>query len=302
MAGVVTAAKHGNVNLDVCTQCQLAWFDPREFEVFPIVPANQPRQLPLPSSEAIALEEMRRDTERRRGPDYGADDGPDESWKWIPALFGLPVEEDASIGALPWLTWGLSAVLVMIFFLTWSNLSQAVHQFGLIPAQAWRLGGATLLTSFFIHGSLLHLFGNVYFLLVFGDNVENDIGRWRFAALLLVATLVGNLAHLALDVRPNVPCVGASGGIAGVLAYYALRFPRARICLLIGGYYYLYLRWIHVPAYGAFGLWIALQIVIAFVQTHAAGDVSGLAHLGGASVGLIAWALRRVFVGEITDK
>jgi membrane associated rhomboid family serine protease len=295
MADVITAAKHGNVHLDVCTRCQLAWFDPREFEDFSIVPPNQPHPLPLETREAIAIEEMRRDTERRRGPDFGADEGPDESWKWIPALFGLPVEENSSNDALPWLTWGLSVVLVMTFFLTWPNLDQAVHHFGLIPAQAWRHGGATLLTSFFIHGSLLHLVGNVYFLLVFGDNVENDIGRWRYAALLLVATLAGNFAHIVLDVRPSVPCVGASGGIAGVLAYYALRFPFARICLLVAGYYYLYLGWIHLPAYCAFGLWIAVQIVIAFVQTHAAGDVSGLAHLGGASVGFIAGAFHRFF-------
>ena len=87
------------------------------------------------------------------------------------------------------------------------------------------------MTSFFIHGSLLHLVGNVYFLMVFGDNVENDIGRWRYAALLLAATLAGGFLHIALDVRPLIPCVGASGGIAGVLTYYALRFPRcASIC------------------------------------------------------------------------
>jgi membrane associated rhomboid family serine protease len=76
-----------------------------------------------------------------------------------------------------------------------------------------------------------------------------------------------------------------------VLTYYALRFPHARITFLVR--YYFAVRWFHVPAYLALGLWLALQIGISLLQTHAAGDVSGLAHLGGASVGIAAWALRR---------
>ena len=300
MADVVTAAKHGSVHLDVCTRCQFAWFDAGEFEGFPLVPAGAPKKLEasLEKREAAALEALKHDAERRRGFDYGYDDGPDESWKWIPAMFGLPVEEDSSVSRWPWLTWGLSAVLVVTFLLTASHLNAAVRQFGLIPAHAWRHGGATLLTSFFIHGSFLHLFGNLYFLLVFGDNVESDLGRWRYAALLLGATLAGDFAHIALDVRPAVPCVGASGGIAGLLAFYALRFPRARIHLLFGLSYYCYPRWVHLPAYSVFLLWIAFQLLIAFLQTHAAGDVSGLAHVGGAIAGCIAWTLRRFVTGQ----
>ncbi len=292
MCDVLADAKHGDVHLDVCTRCQMAWFDRQEYEQFP--PAPPPQALSPQVREAFARYQLEIDERRRRGPEIGRDDGPEETWKWIPALFGLPVEEDSSLASWPWLTWALVALLVVTFALTQSNLTEVVRQFGLIPAEPWRHGGATLVTSFFIHGSWLHVLGNVYFLWIFGDNVEEDLGRWQYAFVVLLATLAGDAAHIAFDVRPQIPCVGASGGIAGVLTYYALRFPNARLRFLFR--YVFIFRWLHVPAYFALAIWIALQFVTAYLQRHAAGDVSGLAHLGGASAGVAAWAWHRWLV------
>jgi membrane associated rhomboid family serine protease len=148
-----------------------------------------------------------------------------------------------------------------------------------------RYAGLTLLTSFFIHGSWLHLLVNLYVLLVFGDNVEEYLGAGRYLALLAVATVAGGLAHVALDPRSVVPVIGASGGISGVVAYYVLRFPQARLGLM-----YVY-RWFRIRAY-AFGLiWVLLQIIAAREQIAGIGDVSALAHLGGAAVGVWFWAI-----------
>ncbi len=186
---------------------------------------------------------------------------------------------------------GAPAVLVLVFLLTLHCLRQAVDEFGMVPAQFWRHGGITLLSSFFLHGGFLHLLGNVYFLLIFGDNVEDDLGRQRFALLLVAATLVGSLAHILGEPRSMIPAIGASGGISGVIVYYALRFPHARLGFLI--WFWTWVRWCYLPAYAALILWLMLQFWLAFHQLVGIGEVSALAHLGGAVVGVGAWFLWR---------
>ena len=161
----------------------------------------------------------------------------------------------------------------------------------MIPAQLWRHDGATLATSFFLHAGLWHLIGNVYFLLIFGDNVEDDLGRWGCAAMLAISAFVGDLWHILGDPQSTIPCIGASGGISGIITYYALRFPRARLGFLFR--YFFYFRWVHVPAYAALLFWFLLQFLYVFEQHLGIGNVAALAHLGGAAVGAVAWLLWR---------
>jgi membrane associated rhomboid family serine protease len=280
------------LQLDVCAGCQFVWFDPREYEQFPHAPAGQDVDRPSSPSarEAIAIAEVRMVAERANRQD---DDGsPDETWKWLPAMLGMPVETDApAVRCWPWLTWGLAAALVAIFALTAAHLRNVVDEYGLIPAQLWRYGGLTLLTSFFLHGGIFHLVGNVYFLLIFGDNVEDDLGRWRYALLIAAAALVGAMCHVLGNPREMTPCIGASGGISGVITYYALRFPQARLGFLIR--YWLYFRWIRLPAFVALLLWFLLQLLLAYERQLGVGQVAALAHLGGAAVGVVAWLLWR---------
>ena len=96
-----------------------------------------------------------------------------------------------------------------------TQLHEIVSHLGLIPAQATRDGGVTFLTSFFLHAGILHLVGNIYFLFVFGDDVENFLRPFRYLALIAFAAFIGDLAHIAADPHSQIPCVGASGGIAG---------------------------------------------------------------------------------------
>jgi membrane associated rhomboid family serine protease len=87
----------------------------------------------------------------------------------------------------------------------------------------------TFVTSFFLHAGIIHLAGNMYFLLAFGHAVENFLRPLRYLALIALAAFIGDLAHIALDPRSQTPCIGASGGIAGVITFYALNFPRMRL-------------------------------------------------------------------------
>ena len=288
-AEVPLPVEGGDVPLDVCIGCQFVWFDPQELEKLPEAPEPPSEERPLPpeAREKIAVAEAEAVAERAEPEDHPYF-GPAETWKWIPGVLGMPVEcEAAPVRALPWVTWCLAALLVAAFALTYQNLAGAVERFGLMPAEVWRGGGATLATSFFIHAGLWHLIANVYFLLIFGDNVEDYLGRWRYVFLLAVATLGGHAAHVLGEPRAAVACVGASGGISGVIAFYALRFPRARLGIMLR--YFILFRWFYMPAWFALILWLVLQSVMAFVQVSGAGNVSALAHLGGAAVGLIAW-------------
>lgn len=283
------------VPLDVCAGCQFVWFDPHEFEQLPAQPPKpdvDPRKrLPEKVREAMAMADLRVDEARHRGGDFGAE-APEETWKWLPALFGMPVEHEVNpVRCWPWITWGLAAVMALTFALTFGNVPAVAEEFGLVPAAPWRLGGLTFLSSFFLHVGLFHLVGNAYFLLVFGDNVEDHLGKWRYAVLVLLAAFAGDLLHVAADPRDTTPCIGASGGISGVIVFYALRFPHARLGFMFRWWFVF--RWVHVPAWFALIGWVLLQLLLTYFQLVGVSNVSALAHLGGAGVGLIAWGLWR---------
>ena len=282
------------VPLDVCTGCHFVWFDPQELEQLPEGPAAPSEEEPLSQQarEQIAVAEAESVAERAEADEEDPLLGPADKWKWIPGLFGMPVEcKVPALKTWPWVTWGLAAGLALVFVWTHGNLEDVVPEFGLIPAEAWRYGGLTLVTGFFLHAGLWHLLANTYFLLVFGDNVEDYLGRWRYVLLLAAAALAGQAAHVVGDPRATLPCVGASGGISGVITFYALRFPEARLGILLR--YFLVFGWLYMPAYAALILWFLIQFLMVFLQFSGASDVSALAHLGGAAVGVAAWLVWR---------
>lgn len=141
----------------------------------------------------------------------------------------------------------------------------------------------TLLTSLFLHGSWLHLLGNMLSLWIFGDNVEEVLGSVRYVIVYLACGLVGSLAQIAVNPYSNVPTLGASGAIAGVMGAYVVWFPTNRIRVLL-------VRFITVlPAAIVIGVWIALQVWMGAGAFHRGGDEGGvayMAHLGGAATGI----------------
>jgi len=162
------------MTLDACRPCKLVWFDSGEFEQVPEGVTETPDELQLRGREALAVHKLEELAEQQRREGMIAGDPQGENWKWIPAFFGLPVKiEAAGLSCWPWMTWLLSAIIATISIWAFFDLKSAVNRFGLIPAEAWRYCGATLLTSFLLHGGIGHLVGNLYFLLLFGDNVED---------------------------------------------------------------------------------------------------------------------------------
>ncbi len=148
----------------------------------------------------------------------------------------------------------------------------------------------TILTSMFMHGGILHIIGNMLYLWVFGDNIEDNFGHGQFAIFYLVCGVAASLAHIFFDPTSVIPSVGASGAIAGVLGSYLVMFPRNRVRSILP----LGFIWttIELPAMAVLGFWIVLQIVsqyTAFANTNMkeGGGVAYMAHIGGFAAGLI---------------
>jgi len=292
------ALPRARVEVDACRACQVVWFDAGEAEDVPSVPeeggARGARRAPLTEEQALAVLAFEREhaaamEEAETGLATEVAQAP---WKALPLLLGLPVETDAPrSGHRPWATWGLLAAVAAASAIAFTSLDAAVEAFAFVPTDPWRLGGLTVVTSFFLHADLWHLGGNLYFLWLFGDDVEADLGALRALLLLLVATVAGALLHAATTALVEVPCIGASGGVSGVMAYYALRHPRARL----GFFLVWYALWVRLPAAAWFGLWLAWQVLGAAI---AVGPVAYAAHLGGALAGFAAWALGRFVLGR----
>jgi membrane associated rhomboid family serine protease len=149
----------------------------------------------------------------------------------------------------------------------------------------------TLFTSMFMHGGLLHIAGNMLFLWVFGNNIEDSMGRARFVAFYLIAGLVAVYSQAALDVDATTPTIGASGAVAGVLGAYALLHPKARVLTLI--FIIFFVTVVEIPALVLLSIWFLLQFLPAVgqVATPEVGGGEGiayLAHVGGFLFGLAA--------------
>ncbi len=145
----------------------------------------------------------------------------------------------------------------------------------------------TLLTSMFLHGGWLHLIGNMLYLWVFGNNVEDSMGHGRYIVFYLLCGIAAALAHALQDVQSTVPMIGASGAISGVLGAYLLLYPRARILVLV--WLGIFVTTLRVPAMVVLGFWILLQFINLAVAS-AAGDPGGvawMAHVGGFIAGMV---------------
>lgn len=142
------------------------------------------------------------------------------------------------------------------------------------------------LSSMFMHGDIMHLFGNMLFLWIFGDNLEDRLGHIRYAVFYIVCGLAAAIAQIIMGPNSIIPMLGASGAISGVMGGYVLLFPHKRVRAFI-------LRFLtEVPAYAAVGIWIVYQIVLGYLSPSEGGGVAYAAHIGGFIAGL---ALIKIF-------
>jgi rhomboid family protein len=158
----------------------------------------------------------------------------------------------------------------------------------------------TILTSMFMHGSLLHLAGNMLFFWIFGNNIEDSMSRWRFALFYLLGGVVALLAQTVMDPDAAVPTIGASGAVAAVLGAYALLYPRARVVTLI--LIIIFFTIVELPALWVLGGWFVLQVLYGAAElgqpVGEGGGVAFFAHIGGFLFGLL---LIRLFANSVHE-
>jgi len=216
----------------------------------------------------------------------------------------IPIRDLNHTRRTPVVTWALIGVNVLIFVATLSlgntEAEAWVMRFGVIPDVivhgGWTTpranGGAmgswvTPFTSMFLHGGLLHLGSNMLFLHIFGDNVEDVLGRVRFLLFYILCGFGAVVGQIVVDPNSMVPMIGASGAISGVLAGYMTLFPHARVVTLVP--IFIFIHFMEVPAVIFIVLWFLLQLVQGYLALGilAEGGVAWFAHIGGFLAGLV---------------
>ena len=206
----------------------------------------------------------------------------------------LPLGDDNSDRrTFPIVTYALIAINVLVFVLLelpqGDNLDAFLTRWGTVPAQIVAGNGLiTLITSMFLHGGWLHIGSNMLFLWIFGDNVEDAFGHALYLVFYLVCGIVASLAQVLVNASSNVPGVGASGAIAGVLAAYIILFGARPVRVLMQGFL------TSVPSYVMIGLWFVTQLLSGFGSLgQDGGGVAYWAHIGGFVCGLVLTFLLR---------
>jgi membrane associated rhomboid family serine protease len=201
----------------------------------------------------------------------------------------IPLRDVIPSRTTPVVTFALIAVNALVFlheFTLGDGINEFIIAYGLIPAAfSW----VTVLTSMFLHGGLLHFAGNMWYLWIFGDNVEDQMGHGRFLVFYLLCGTVAALAQTIMSPDSVVPMVGASGAIAGVMGAYFVMYPHSRIVTLLP--IFIFIQLIEVPAIFFLGIWFLMQFLsgvgsIATAGTRAPGGVAFWAHIAGFVAGV----------------
>ena len=166
------------------------------------------------------------------------------------------------------------------------TLNQFIGTYGVVPAY---FSPPTLITSMFLHGSWLHVIGNMWYLWIFGDNVEDRLGHGRFIVFYLLCGIAAAIGQIVMDPTSTLPTIGASGAIAGVMGAYFVLYPQSRVLTLIP----LIIFWevIELPAYILLGFWFVMQLfsagtIAVTASSHGSGGVAFAAHVAGFVVGM----------------
>jgi membrane associated rhomboid family serine protease len=223
----------------------------------------------------------------------------------------LPLKDDVPSRSVPFITVLLIAANVGAFLYQVSlevgagataqrAAADFITEFGVVPC---RLTGrcpanefpapfVTIFTSMFLHGGLFHIGGNMLYLWIFGDNVEDTLGHVRFLLLYIVSGIAAAIAQTLVNPQSEIPMVGASGAVSGVLGAYLLLFPHATILTLVT--FGFFIRFVHIPAIVVLGFWIVVQFLSGFVTygmtARGGGETGGVAwfaHIGGFVAGIV---------------
>jgi membrane associated rhomboid family serine protease len=189
---------------------------------------------------------------------------------------------------------GLNIVAFLWELAQGPNLNEVFYIYGIVPlrysdpevAAHFTAFGQYLpfLTSMFLHGGFLHIIMNMWFLYIFGDNIEDRLGHIRYLAFYLFCGLAAGVIHLFLNWNSNIPTIGASGAISGVMGAYLLLYPRSKILTLV--FIFIFIQFFEIPAFIFLGIWFILQLLSAGFTPSNVGGVAFWAHIGGFVAGL----------------
>jgi len=218
----------------------------------------------------------------------------------------IPFKDDNPTERFPYLTIGLIGLNVLVYLAEAfhpGGLRYVVYRYGAIPRYLVGGGGqdglfppVTIFTSMFLHGGFLHLAGNMLYLWIFGNNIEDRLGHIRFLIFYLLSGVIAAYAHAFSAPGSTIPMVGASGAVAGVLGAYLLLYPHAKVHTLI--FFGFFVDIIRVPALIVIGFWGIIQLINGLISKGlmAQGGVAWFAHIGGFLFGLLTirfWVPRR---------
>ncbi len=215
----------------------------------------------------------------------------------------IPLKDDIPSSTYPYVTVSIIAANVLVFvyelMLGMGGAEAFIYKTAAIPYEITHLLDTsprsvvpppfTLLTAMFVHGGLLHLGGNMLFLWIFGDNVEDTFGHFKFLIFYIFAGIVASLTHILVEPSSITPMVGASGAIAGVLGAYFLLFPRAQVNTLV--FLFFFVTVARIPAIIFLGFWFLMQLLSS--GFNAGGGIAWYAHIGGFVTGALTVVIFR---------
>jgi membrane associated rhomboid family serine protease len=204
----------------------------------------------------------------------------------------IPIHDDNPRRLFPFITIFFivmnAAVFIYQLLLSQDDYIAFLYNYGAVPDLIIRGQHLyAIFTSMFLHGGVLHLLGNMLYLWIFGDNIEGICGHGRFIAFYLLCGVIAFASHFVFDPFSSIPMVGASGAISGILGAYAVRFPHARVHVLLPLFPFIWIwRTVRLPAIIVLGFWILLQVFNALFASAGSG-VAWFAHVGGFIAGLL---------------
>ena len=213
----------------------------------------------------------------------------------------IPLKDDNPTYSKPVITYAILGICVLVFILQISSASyqsgKLFYSYGLIPAVltghkqlpaeiAMITPELTLITSMFMHGGFMHLIGNMLYLWIFADNIEDELGPVKFICFYLLSGIAAALTQVFLNTESTIPMIGASGAIGGVLGAYIVNHPKAKVIVLIPLGFFSQI--IKIPALYVLGFWFILQFINSSLSSSEGGGVAYGAHIGGFIFGVVA--------------
>ncbi len=221
----------------------------------------------------------------------------------------IPIRDKNPSSTFPYVTIGIIVVNVLIFLYELSldsGLGVFVMKFGVVPLRVShysQVPDLTLISTFlpfissmFLHGGFVHLIGNMWFLWIFGDNIEDKLGHFKFIVFYFLCGIIASSVHVFFNSQSNVPCIGGSGAIAGVLGAYMITFPRARVVTIVP--LFIFIQVMELPAIIVLGFWFVIQLFNGAASITASTSGAGVAwwaHIGGFAAGITILYIIRIF-------